>query len=578
MGRIRSLLRRIVKPAGMVGVVGIVSLSLVIVQPAQSAYALEVKYRDIKAAETFIMGATKTVAPAAQVAMTAASVTPVGFGIRMASLALTAYSTKDIWMPIVAGAWGAATGSNANTAPAAGHGVIDPNITVTQLTNATMPTQADKDTKVLVAVETKNGGTSKSFQFSSYIQCRANKDGTGASYDKSAYSFSTYSSSTGTHRYFNLACTQGYLTGAIVGVVRGDPLLQSENPSAGGGPTNVMRFGTLTAPSGQAFEPYAENVKYKVKSECIDSSGNLSTIEAESSGDMVRLPSCAAAGKGHGTGKTTITGLAPGLAPSEEKTLWETAAPARSTETPLCDSIIPSDGCVLEVLKNDQPCTVGDPECGNWESEAAKDPAKYKCKFGPYTLPMAQCAMLSRAYITGGSLLSDPHGAPSAAPAPGTYPNGQPVAAPAPTITTVPGGSAPAPAPGTTTGSASCFPGGWEVFNPMWIVDGISCSFIPKMDITQRVGQLQALAGTKAPLSWMQPTMTGPGGSGCPAWVVEVPGYSKNVVCESSFTAAIVGARGPLFGIVAAAMIWPLFRSLWYAAIPVLRVTPGSSK
>jgi hypothetical protein len=33
-----------------------------------------------------------------------------------------------------------------------------------------------------------------------------------------------------------------------------------------------------------------------------------------------------------------------------------------------------------------------------------------------------------------------------------------------------------------------------------------------------------------------------------------------------------------MFGIVASAMVWPLLRGIWYALIPIVRVTPTGSK
>jgi hypothetical protein len=128
--------------------------------------------------------------------------------------------------------------------------------------------------------------------------------------------------------------------------------------------------------------------------------------------------------------------------------------------------------------------------------------------------------------------------------------------------------------------AAECWPNGWAMLNPLeWVLKPINCAFVPKQDIQARVQNTVNTASALPPMSWFAGVnMTGPGGANCPNWNIEVAGMSRNVICDSSFTAALRGSRGLVFTMLSAAMIWPLIRSLWYASIPFIRVSPTSSK
>jgi len=62
-------------------------------------------------------------------------------------------------------------------------------------------------------------------------------------------------------------------------------------------------------------------------------------------------------------------------------------------------------------------------------------------------------------------------------------------------------------------------------------------------------------------------------GRDCPDWTVKVAGLEQNVVCESSYIAAIVQGRPVLGTLMLAAAYAPLIRSLFYAASP-WKITP----
>lgn len=588
MGRLRSLLQRFVKPAAMVGTVGILSLSMVGAQPAYAADTL-IKHRDAKAFEAIIKANFKTIQPVAQTAMVAASFSPIGVGLRVAQLGMLAYSTSDIWMPWFAGAWGEATGEGpSKDIPAGGSTApVLPNLRMTELI------KPDPKTYRAIVHYSGDSMSSGSVGLSLKVSCGANQDGSGRvdllGTDEAVVVGDTpnYAPRYGSVEYTCPAATP-YPLGAVAGrfgTPDVSPYCGPDNsywPCGKIGPINQLRAGSLLANTSPPFDPYSADTKVKVRSECIAPDGTKSTVEAESSGDYLRMPSCAAAGKGHGTGKTSVVGFRPGT--TTEQPLWDSPVAPSDPATPLCDASRATDGCEISVTKDGQPCTQGDVECENWSEVNQNDPNKdtnasrMKCKLGPYTIPIAQCRMLEKAYV-GGQIWSDANtdGDPSTSGAPSTAPSGSPAAAPAPTTTTgTAPGSAGKPEPGDSNG-ARCFPNGWNVFAPTWITDALRCVFEPSYSLEARTGELTEKAKGKAPISFLNLEMTGPGGGGCPNWVVTVPGFSQNVVCGSSFTAAVTSIRGPLFALLATAMVWPFIRSIWYASIPVLRVTPSSS-
>jgi hypothetical protein len=225
--------------------------------------------------------------------------------------------------------------------------------------------------------------------------------------------------------------------------------------------------------------------------------------------------------------------------------------------------------------------------CVNWAS-LNQDPnwsPRISCQYGPYTLATSSCNPLEQAYEPGGAPATDPNtdGNPdtrsdtqpdgNTQPRPSTDPNAPPATG------TAPGGF---PTTGTGSPDVDCLKDAWSWTPVDWVFKPVGCAltqaFVPKTDIQAESNSLRDESNTKVPFAWLQTPITGPAGGGCPAWVVHVGGFAENVVCDSSYTAAIRGIRTPLFGIVAAAMVWPLLRGIWYACIPVLRVNPGSSK
>lgn len=256
-----------------------------------------------------------------------------------------------------------------------------------------------------------------------------------------------------------------------------------------------------------------------------------------------------------------------------------------------------SMGCTLQILVDGQPCTATRTDCQKWPAVSGITPSRVQCQWGTYAVPLANCTALSNAYQTESGVVFDPRAGTWVAvdsygqpvqpnPEPWNPVNPNPAVGTTPGTATPPGtgtgtGTPGFPVTGTSPASDNCSAPSWS-WNPVeWVKNPVVCAlvdtFVPKTDVAARMTTIQSLATTHPPFSWFQPVLIGPSGSGCPDWTISIPGVmEKNVVCESSFTAAIVGARTPMFTLLSAAMVWPLIRSLWYAAIPILRVTPSS--
>lgn len=538
MSRFRRSLARALRPLAMVGTVGILSLSMIGAQPAYAADTLMDTKRDAKAFEAIIKANYKTIAPAANLAMKAGSFTPVG---RLLSLGFMAYSTSEIWMPVVAGAFGQSTGDNADKPADEG-----PYVTASLNLMLKIP-----------KFETVNGYPAATVQFD-----YSGTSGTGASYrishrlqckrvDGSLYTTGTYSSirpsTTARVGTVSVPCTatSDVALGSVFGTANGAPELGGAQFA---GPGNVTRNGSfLTGAPG--FNPYGEDVKYKVRSECIAPDGTISTVEAESSGDYMQIPSCGAQGKGHGTGKTSVVGLAPGTI--TETPIWDTPRAPSDPATPLCDASRPTDGCTLSVELDGKTCTADSVECQNWAEVNQADPNKdteasrMKCRFGPYKLSMASCNALEKAYV-GGQIWSDENtdGDPATGGAPKTAPSGSPIAAPAPT-TTAPGvgtipGTGGQPSPDASQQQKNCFPSGWAMFNPVeWVMKPVGCAleaaFVPKPEVvtaqtTRLDNKIKNVGFQRISTAWLSTFEAAGGGSGCSGPTVN---FSMNGVSQS---------------------------------------------
>lgn len=576
MRKLRKFLRGLLRPVALVGTVGIVSLSMVGAQPAYAAETLT-KFRDKRAFDSIIQANFKTVAPVASTAMKAAAFTPVGAGIRLAQLGMLAYSTQDIWMPWVSGTFGAGSGGKEQPVEPGTYTVREGLTTsnVRQGTNASGTQLATHQVQYDWQFAPNGVTSSQTITYVATSSCQHNS--TGAIIEHVVGDSTSATRFTGTKTRTQNVCPTGQ---TVLGTTIGPG---GQYP----GPTNWAHFGTKVPPSG--FDPYSEDTKMKTRVECIRADGSKTTIEGQWSGDYALVPSCEASGNGHGTGKVSIVGTAPGT--TTEQPVWDSPAAPDDPATPLCNASRASSGCEISIAIDGRTCTAGNVECENWVEVNQNDPnrdtdnARVRCNFGPYRLATSQCGMLEKAYV-GGQIWSDENtdGDPATSGAPKTAPSGNPVAGPAPTTTvpgTVPGSPGAPSASEPDQQAAQCWPTGWGMLNPLeWVYKPTVCAakavFQPTKPIQTRVTSMQAAFANRVPMSWFGVGTEGVTGGACPTnWSITYKGTTHSLICGTPAEGIIRDFRPVLGAMLTIAMLWPLIRSLFYAAIPVFKVTPS---
>lgn len=597
----RRLLRRLMKPFVLALVASGLAFSLVVTTPTNAQAFVPAP------ALPAVWGATSMVLP--QVMATSAVLGPVGWGIAgVTALGIGLYASKDYWLPYVTGALGGdkdapAQGTPPSEAPpqapapagttagADATGYFEPLLRQTSgelfkhnstlnnrirvnfyySGNESYPYGVTRDAAATLYCKA-NGVVTKEFRTMNYNI----GTGTGSSYPRTASA--------------TIGCTNlnHEIAGAVVGSFSGHETLQTHTTQRKG-PENVAWFGTVDQAMMEAgYDPRGEDVKYRAEVECIRPDGSKSWISAESPGNLggINMPSCAAAGLGHGTGATRVFVKPPNPDKAEEK-VWDVQAPAPDPEKPLCDPSRPGSGCKLAVNLDGQPCVMGSFECENW-SEIARDPntaPRVSCQYGPYPVPVEICNPLERAYEPGGAPATDPNtdGNPSTRydaqpdgstqPRPQTDPN---VSAPA-----IPGGAAAGAPEGSSTEAQQCFPQGWAMLNPVeWVMKPVGCAmaaaFQPKKDLQGRITAMQGQFSNKVPVSWFGGEIGNVSGGACPTdWALTVRGERVSLICGTAAEGIILGLRPILGAMLTVAALWPLVRSLFYAAIPVLKVNPS---
>lgn len=597
MGKLRQFIKRCAKPAAMTAVAGTVALSLVVTTPSNAqAFVPPIPV-------PAVFGATTMLIP--ELAPVAAALGPVGWGIAgvaaAAMIGVALYETRDTWVPWVEGAFGNASPNVPN-----GSGVLyaEPGFVVNSATiSGNSITGHWTYTK---PADAPSGGFTAIYSY--LAKCKRTSDNYVA--------FSVRDVTQGVNRAnftfdFTLAvCPSGWTTlGHIVGGGGGAEASGSYSPSVvsqtgvvsqtavsfGGnsasgsgthGTTNTVRYGDM-APEG--FNPKSPETKYTTFVECIDSGGTLSTISRDWFGDSpgMVVPSCEAAGKGHGTGKIWVDGFAPGTTANPTR-VWDNPAPAVTPGRELCAPTRAAAGCELKVKIDGLPCTVGNWECENWQDVNQNDPGKdgttprVSCQYGPYSVPLSTCNPLERAYEPDGAPVNDANTDGN----PATRSNTNLDNAPNPTPENakpqgVPGVSAAAPPVGSTTEQGECFPSGWAAFNPVeWVMKPVGCAmdaaFKPKKDVQTRVTSMQAKFETKVPISWFGGGVTNVSGGACPTnWAFEISGQHVSLICGTPVEGIILAFRPVMGAMLVIAALWPLVRSLFYAAIPILKVNPS---
>jgi hypothetical protein len=584
---LRQLVRKTVCPAAMVAVTaGVMSWTLVVAPPSQASPIIA----PIAAA---------VVEGGAEVAVGAAvAITPVGWvligGTLIAGAALLAYQNKDSWLPYVNGtAWGSGDASKPSGTPSGtAHVVAGLNLSNIALT----------DTHTLTSNLTWSAaaGSSLSASYGYVFQCQyATSSGIGDSNGNFTIQqigdVRNLAAPVNVSMPFQCKANKGgvdyYGTPVAlkIGLPGTDslPSLPTDGSEPSGGPANEVMYGAFK--TGQ-FNPNDPATKYTTNVECIDNFGTKSTISADSFGNQggIKMPSCAAAGRGHGTGVSTVDGYAPG---SNVPTRLYSTSFTPDPSKPLCDPGLSSGGCLLSVSIDGKPCTVGDIQCENWIKVDQGDSThtRVSCNQGPYVAALSACFLLERAYYPGGAPANAANTDGDPATASNTDLNGNPMPAQQPSpvnVGTVPGGAgapapAPAPAPGASPNPGDCWPSGWGVLNPLeWVYDPIVCAskalFEPTKDVPTRITQMQGQFTNKIPITWFTAGTANVSGGACPVnWSFDIAGQHIPVICGTAADGIIRSFRPVMGAMLVLAAIWPLIRSLFYSVIPLLKVNPS---
>lgn len=516
LGKLGKLARCTARPFAMLAVVMAVSLSMVVATPS-TAHALLTDTKPVK--PTFVMGAQKVLSPGITTAGRFLGGVAGGPWLRGAKmLGMLAFGTSDLWMPVDPGNFGTPPESK-EMYTGDGYKIL-PGFRIGNLA-------LSGNTWTLQWSYTGEG--TQTGQVTAFWNCRQTIAETGKpiGYITSWSGVNTKGQmNAGTNATGTMgpgqACTskQEVISGTVG---------PSTSVATTNGPENQLTYGDIGS-----FSPSSPEANYKARSECIDAAGVVTWIEVITSAaneGHVLVPSCTAAGKGVGTGRTQLLTQAPNSTTWE--TVWDTGPePLSDPSTPLCDPGKTS-GCTLTVEIDGKPCVVGDPECENW-TEVNRDDStstRVKCKFGPYTLPTASCGLLEPAFRPGGAPVNEENTDGDPDTSKWTSPNGAPIAAPAPAPVAPSIGTAPVPGgSGQTTPSADqesqqCFPAGWAMFNPVeWVMKPVGCAlraaFVPSPTVVQtRTAAIQAkfenVGFARVTTAWLSTFEAAGGGSGC---------------------------------------------------------------
>ncbi|WP_432488723.1 hypothetical protein [Kineococcus sp. SYSU DK018] len=269
-----------------------------------------------------------------------------------------------------------------------------------------------------------------------------------------------------------------------------------------------------------------------------------------------------------------------------------------------CKALAGSNPCQVQPLPAPGGGTVTwgevDPETGLITNpDGSKSPSP-GCTWGTYTLTAAECFVDPDPGPT-----PSPTATPTATPTVSPSPSDSPTASPSPTtstttspsptastcagtvaepcVVTIPGG-----APDPAAEGSECWPSGWGVFNPLeWVYRPVRCAlvwaFVPSEPLGPQVSEIGSTIAATPPLSWPADLWSNafPSASTlagwdptCPDWTVHVGGYSKNVVCDSSYIRALQAGRPLLLAFMCLVAVAPFMRSLFYAVIPFVKPVP----
>lgn len=567
MGRFRRFVKKALKPFIMAGVAGTVAVSLVVTTPSNAQAFVPPPVLPA------IFGATEMVLP--ELMATGSLLGPWGWGIAaVGALGVGLYNTRDYWVPYVTGTFGKqATDGPAGTFDQGVSGTF-PTASPSPTASASpspSPTTAGKVAQPDGSITLKNSrpsadgrtifwdqtfvataGSFTNFAFGFKLQCKMDggwgADAQGMRYNEQTSPSGQTSPGTITR---SLGCkwsdNYGDHYGQVVGFVAGSPGLDGLAPfpsnwsGALRSPGNTTTFGNF-AP--RDIDPRTDKTKYTTTVECIANDGTRASISAESLGGAggLTIPSCAAAGLGHGTGKIHVDGFLDGS--TTPTPVWDAKPPTPDPAMPLCDPSRPGQGCKLGLKLDNQECVMGLFACANW-AELSKDPnwtPRYSCEYGPYVVALAVCTPLEKGYQPGGAPATNPNTDGDPKTGDNTGPDGKPDPGPnnTPTTTGTPGAGGQ-PNPNADPKGKECFPTGWGVFNPLeWVMKPVGCAltaaFVPTNTVVQaqttRIQDKIKNAGPgKVIAAWQTTFNSVGGGSGCagPPVTFSMEGYAQTM-------------------------------------------------
>jgi hypothetical protein len=572
--KLRQILRRLLKPLVMASIAGGVAVSLVVTTPS-NAQAFIAPFPP-----PILVGATGMALPEV---IAATSLTgPIGWTILgVAAVGVGLYATKDYWLPYVSGAFGNDTAPSPGSGT--GYGVPDSKFKLGPPTvNGSVITHTRSYT-CPTAGTTCGVGHHEAYK----VEC---KSATGViTYIQgiiSPISGSVPGGTTANLGNFTLTCSNGTIpTGGLFGLAGSGQLPLLTGTQRTTGPGNDVAYGTIKGAAG--FDPKSGDTKYKTTVECIRPDSSKFSVTKESTGadGALLVPSCDQASPGaHATGKMDVVGVAPPSAGGGSTSLVQAPVVTPSADKPLCDAARPGSPCKLAVKLDGQECVVGTWDCAHWP-DLRNDPnqsTRLSCQYGPYVVPMTTCNPLERAYEEGGAPATEPNVDGNPSTRSDVDPNGNQIPRTSTEVGAVPGtGGTPSAVPGATAQESQCWPTGWGMLNPLeWVYRPVVCAakelFEPKKDLQTRVTSMQGQFSNKVPVSWFSVGTAGVSGGSCPTdWALDIQGQRYSLICGTEADAIIRGFRPVMGAMLVIAALWPLIRSLFYAAIPVFKVTPS---